>query len=376
MNKFLKVVAVAAAGLAAALLVPAQAWAACPGGVGISSCLTAGGGAVAPGAVGFGGTYWIPGAGLDVIGFVADPLVGGGTNDGGIYGTDAGTNAGFPLALSPGLSFVTDYDSGGAFFCLAWDWGSFGSDGCANGTDAMTVVLRDDQNRFALMQVAGSGALYDFDSITNGITGPQGGTGNGVPLGRAVHAVSAGDLGLSVQVDVAPLTIVSYDDQGGIRAVPGTPRLRGLVGAVSTVVATGAGGGSVSVDADSDLCWELVDAGYTATLGCLRVGGDTPSQNVINGKAGFAKGGASFSWDVTAQFDVLGFNIYQKNVSKGNERQINDGLIPISGDNDATAESYKYLAPRSDLRAWKGGFEIELVRQNGETSRSPVTIAK
>jgi len=367
MNRYLKVFAVAAAGFAIALLAPAQTWAACPGGVSFQSCLFGGGGAIAPGALGFGGTYWIAGQGLDVIGT-------GAAGDSG-FGNDAGQLAGFPVALD-GTAFVTDFGSGGAFYCLNWDWASFGSDGCANGTDTMVAVLRDDQNRFALMQVAGSGANYDFDLITNGTTGPNGGLVNGVPLGRAVHAVSSGDLGLSVQVNVAPLSIVSYDDQGGVRPLPGTPRLRGRVGAVSTVVANGAGGGSVSVDADSDLCWELVDAGYSATLGCLTVGGNTPSQNVVNGKAGFAKGGASFSWDVTAQFDVLGFNVYQKNVTKGSERKINDGLIGISGENDATAESYKYVVPRSDLRAWKGGFEIELVRSNGETSRAPVTIAK
>lgn len=372
MNRFLKVIAVAAAGFAVAWLAPAQTWAGCPAGVPIN---TFSGGFVmgeAPVGVPFagsvGGTFWISGQGNDLTG----P---GDTTPG--FGNDAGGLAGFPLDPTPFVGWLVDFIGDNSSRAAFWDFGSSGSDGCGDGVAGppLVVVARDDQNRFALMQVPPNGAAqYDFDTLTNGVPSPNGGIG--APMGRAVHATSSSDLGSTVQVTVGPLAIPSYDDQGGARAIPGTPRLRGRVGGVSSVVANGGGGGVVAVDADTDLCWELVDGSYTVTLGCLTVGGNTPSQNVVNGKAGFAKGGAAFTWDVTAQFDVLGFNVYQKNVTKGSERKINDGLIPISGENDATAESYKYVAPRSDLRAWKGGFEIELVRSNGETSRAPVTIAK
>jgi len=377
MNKFFKMVAVAAAGIAIALLAPASTWAACPGSVIITQCLTLGGGAQAdPLNTGVGGTFWIPGQGLDAIG--------PGDTSGG-FGNDAGQLAGFPIPVD-GSSWLTDFGlgSGGTgdlpgFVCFVWDWVSSGSDGCAVPGSVMAAVLRDSSGGVALMSVGdsgtASGSFYDFDTITNGGTSPQGNVGNGVLLTKALTVASSADLGGTVSVTVAPLNLISYDDQGGVRPIPGTPRLRGTVGAVSSVVSNGPGGGSVNVDADTDLCWEIVDGGYSATLGCIRVGGGTPSQNVTNGKASFAKGGANFSWDVTAQFDVLGFNIYQKN-SKGTDRKVNDGLIPVSGDNDATAEAYNYLAPRSDLRAWKGGFEIELVRQNGETSRAPVSIVR
>jgi len=368
MNRFLKVIAVVAAGFAVAWLAPVQTWAGCPASVPINN--SSGGFILGPGTVDVGGTFWIAGAGNDLTG----P---GDTTPG--FGNDAGGLAGFPVDPNFGTGWLVDFFLDNASRAFYWDFGSSGSDGCGDGVvgGALVVVARDDRNNFALMQVAPSGAAtYEFDTVNNGVPSPLGGTNSGAPMGRAVHAVSSSDLGASVQVSVAPLAITSYDDQGGARPIPGTPRLRGSVGSVSTVVANGAGGGVVAVDADSDLCWELVDGSYTATLGCVRVGGNTPSQNVVNGKAGFAKGGASFTWDVTAQFDVLGFNIYQKNVTKGSERKINDGLIGVSGENDASAESYKYLVPRNDLRAWKGGFEIELVRQNGETSRAPVTIAK
>jgi len=319
MNRFLKVIAVAAAGFAVACLVPVQTWAGCPAGVPISS--TTGGFVMAPGAVDAGGTWWITTQGNDATG----P---GDTTPG--FGNDAGSLAGFPQTPVFPDSWLVDFLADNSTRAFFWDFGSSGSDGCGDGVAGppLVVVARDDQNNFALMQVAPSGfASYDFDTVTNGVASPLGGN-NGAPMARAVHAVSSSDLGASVQVTVAALNIPSYDDQGGLRPIPGTPRLRGSVGSVSTVVANGAGGGSVSVDADSDLCWELVDGAYTATLGCLRVGGNTPSQNVVNGKAGFAKGGAAFTWDVTAQFDVLGFNVYQKNVTKGSERKINDGLIP------------------------------------------------
>lgn len=371
MNKFFRVVAVAAAGVAVALLAPTSTWAACPGAVGIYQCVFSSGGVQAdPANTGVGGTFWVPGQGLDAIG--------PGDTTGG-FGNDGGQLAGFPIPVD-GSSFITDFGIGGGILCLAWDWFSFGSDGCAAPGAVTAAVLRDSSGNFAVMQVGDSGGLYDFDSINNGGTSWQGGIGNGVTLAKAMTISSSSDLGGTVDVTVAPLNldpgVTVFDDQGGARGVPGTARLRGRQGGLDATVANGNAGGTFNVDADSTLCWELVDGGYSVTLGCREIGGNTPSQNVINGKAGFAKGGATFSWDVTAQFDVLGFNIYQKNVTKGSERKINDGLIPISGDNDATAEAYSYVAPRSDLRAWKGGFEIELVRQNGETSRAPVSIVR
>lgn len=381
MNRFLKVFAVAAAGFAVAWLAPAQTWAACPGNVTFGSCLNACGGVnVAPGTTAMGGSFWIVGAG--------NSLTGPGDLTPG-FGTDAGGLGVFPVPISPnsGESWLTDFvttDISAGYMCINWDWASSGSDGCADpiASTPMAAVVRDNLGNFAIMQVrSDGGANYDFDTMNNGGSGGLcGGVGNVANLNKAVHVQNSSDLGATVQVEILALNLVggvtTYDDQGGARPLPGTARLRGTVGGLDTVVANGPGTAIVNVDADSDVCWELVDGAYSVTLGCRSIGGNTPSQNVVNGKAGFAKGGAAFTWDVTAQFDVLGFNIYQKNVSKGNERQINDGMIPVSGDNDATAESYKYVAPRSDLRAWKGGFEIELVRQNGETSRSPVTIAK
>jgi len=373
MNKFLKVVAIAAAGVALACLASAPTWAACPGSVTVSNC-GFGGGTLRPGgnAALVGGSYWIGGQGNNLTG----P---GGLEPG--FGADAGLSAGFPLPID-GSSWVTDLGAGADFpglVCVNWDWQNPGQDGCGDpGTAApMVAVLRDDSGNFALMQVAGVANVgYDFDTISNGLPGATGGESNGVSMVKAVSVSSSSDLGGTVDVTVAALNLVSYDDLGGNRALPGTVRLRGRVGAVDTTLSSGPGGATVNVDADSDLCWELVDGSYTVLLGCRSIGGNTPSQNVINGKAGFEKGGAAFTWDVTAQFDVLGFNIYQKNVTKGTDRKVNDGLIGLSGDNDATAESYKYVASRSDLRAWKGGFDIELVRQNGETSRAPVTLTK
>jgi len=290
----------------------------------------------------------------------------------------------FTPPLDAGTAFVTDFGGGvpPGSICVTFGWDAFGIDGCGDGlSGVMAVAMRDNAGNFAIMQVGPSGATsYDFDLITNGGTGPNGGTGNGVPLQKAVSVTGSSDLGSTVDVTVAPLNlgagVAMFDDLGGARPLPGAVRLIQRAGGVDTLKSSGAGGGTVNVAADSEVCWELVDGLYHVLLGCRTIGGNTPSQNVVNGKAGFAKGGAAFTWDVTAQFDVLGFNIYQKNTSKNTDRQVNDALIPLSGDNDATAESYNYVAPRSDLRAWKGGFEIELVRQNGETSRAPVTIAK
>jgi hypothetical protein len=374
MNKFFKVVAVVAAGVALACLAPTQIWAACPGSVPFTSCQSAGGGTVrTPAGNGVGGTYWIAGTGLDAQNPLGDTAPG--------FGNDAGTSAGFPLPLD-GSMWLLDFGIP-ELACMNWDWQNPTQDGCGDGTAVtpMVVVMRDDGGKFAIMQVSPAGTAYDFDTINNGIPAPQGGTANnGVVMQKAVRVTSSSDLGTTVGATVAPLNVTQgqtrYDDLGGTRNLPGTVRLRGRQGGVTNTLGAAGAGGTFNVDADSSICWELVDAGYTVTLGCQAIGGNTPSQNVINGKAGFAKGGAAFSWDVTAQFDVLGFNIYQKNVTKGTDRKINDGLIALSGDNDATAESYNFLAPRSDLRAWKGGFEIELVRQNGETSRAPVTLTK
>ena len=73
-------------------------------------------------------------------------------------------------------------------------------------------------------------------------------------------------------------------------------------------------------------------------------------------------------------FDVLGFNVIQTNATKNTETKVNDSLIPISGMNDAQAASYEFSAGRKDLKATRGGFEIELVRTNGETSRTPAPL--
>jgi hypothetical protein len=383
MNRFFKTFAVAAAGLAIVSLSPAPAWAACPGAFQMTQCANQGGGLqLAPSATQVGGTFWMVGQGLDVIG-PGDTTAG--------FGNDAGGLAAFPIPVAefdPNRTWLTDFasDTGGVpgLVCISWDWVNPGSDGCGDATTGavLAAVLRDNQGNFAVMQVAGTGS-FDFDNINNGGPGPAfpGFCSTcGVTLRKGVTVTSATDLGTTVGVTVAALNLLPgqtlYDDAGGSRALPGTVRLIERFGGVDTVKSAGPGGTTVTVAADSNVCWELVDAGYHVTLGCRAIGGNTPSQNVINGTAGFAKGGAKFSWDVTAQFDVLGFNIYQKNVSKGVDRKINDTLIGLSGDNDATAESYNYVAPRSDLRAWKGGFEIELVRQNGETSRAPVTLKR
>lgn len=398
MKRFFKAIAVAAAGVAVALAAPVSAWAACPGNVPFSQ---AGGGIFVPaGSVDVGGTFWIAGGGIDAVG--------PGDTTGG-FGNDAGSLAGIPVnpVFGGGGDWMVDFIGDNTTRLIFWDWASSGSDGCGNGlgacvggsnpgtactvggTDclgggscslagrpAMVVVARDDHNNFAVMQVAPSGAAsYDFDTINNGGDSPFGGVGNGVTLGRAVKVNSSADVAGKVQLNVAALVLKNYDDLSGARAVPGTPRLKGVLNGAPVTVA-GGGGGAITVDPESNLCWELVDAGYTATLGCVRVGTSNASQNLANGKADFSKGGAHFSWDVTAQFDVLGFNIYQKDATKGTERKVNATLIPLSGENDATPESYTYTAARRDLRAVKGGFQIELVRQNGETIRGSVQVTR
>jgi hypothetical protein len=375
MKRVLKAFAVAAAGLAVALLSPVHAWAACPGSVPFSECLAGGGIWVNPGVTDLGGTFWIVGTG--------DDAVGPGDTTGG-FGNDAGQFALFPVP-SDGASlgsWLIDFLGDNTTRCVYFDWASFGPDGCgdgATGGPAMAAVVRDDQNSFALMQTFPEAFQYDFDQINNGGAGPFGGPNNGVTLGRAVHVLSSSSNGGSATLSVAALDLTSgvtdYDDQGGLRPIPGTPQLVGVQGGSPAVVAT-ASGGMVTVDSDTDLCWHLADGAYHPTLGCVHVGGLTPSQNITNPKAALDRGGAHFSWDVTAQFDVLGFNIYQANITKGTERKVNDTLIPISGENDAAAHSYSYDARRADLRAVRGGFDIELVRTNGQTLRVHAPVSR
>lgn len=370
MKRVLKAFAVAAAGLAVAFLAPAAAWAACPGSVFINQCL-AGGGIINPDPLGtadYGGTWWLAGLGLDAIG------PGDGTPG---FGTDAGQLAGYPITSTFDL-WLPDFNGDNTVRCMFWDWVSFGSDGCADGVAPMFAAIRNSSNQFVLMSVGGAFQTYDFDFVNNGITGPFGGTGNGIVPGRAVHAISSSDLGATVQVNVAALNLTPgqtvFDDMGGARALPGTARLRGRQGGLDQTVSPGGGGGMVTVDADSNLCWELVDVGYTVTLGCIPVGGDTPSQNVVNAKGRIEQGKAVFSWDVTAQFDVLSFNIIQTDVTKGRERVVTS--VGISGQNDATDESYRVAVGRSDIKAARSGFELELVRLNGEKSRTPITLER
>jgi hypothetical protein len=162
MNRFLKMFAVAAAGFAVAWLAPAQTWAACPGSVSFGSCLNACGGMnTAPGATAWGGSFWIPGAGNDLVG-PGDQTPG--------FGTDAGSLGVFPVPISPtgGESWLTDFvttDVSLGYLCFGWDWSSFGSDGCADPatTTPMAAVVRDNLGNFAIMQVRSDGGTnYDF----------------------------------------------------------------------------------------------------------------------------------------------------------------------------------------------------------------------
>lgn len=339
----------------AALLLPANAFANCapPADADITVC--AGGGEVLfnPGADDQGqplsGTFWMQGAGnpADDVGI-----------DSGIFTGTAGDG-----------QWMNDFGIPGSR-CLEWDWSSAGTDGCPTGAPVFAVV-RGGGNSAMVVSAAAQGAspvfFYDFSFTTNGAPAPNfGGSTNGLTLGRAVHVNNASTAAGDVTLNVAALSIPTYDELGsapgapGARPLPGTVQLRGTNG--GPVVQTGSGAKSIAVDQDSDLCWEIVDGALTVPLGCVRVGGLTPSQNVLNAKASIGRGQLNFSWEVSAQFDVLGFNVIQKNATKGTERKVNDSLIPINGMNDAQAAQYHFAATRKDLQATRGGFEIELVR--------------
>jgi hypothetical protein len=349
----------------AALLLPANAFANCAPPADADIGLCDGLGEVVFNDDGFAlplsGVFWMQGAG--------DPANDAGI-DSGIYSGLAADNQWLPDLGIPGHR------------CLAWDWSSAGTDGCPTGAPVWAIVS-DNANRSMVVSAAGAGAApvwtYDFSLTTNGPPAPIfGGATNGLQLGRAVHVSNSSTAAGDVTLNVAALAVPKYDETGaspgspGNRPYPGTVQLRGVNGA--PVVQTGEGAKVIAVDQDSVLCWEIADGALTVPLGCVRVGGNTPSQNVLNAKASIGRGQLNFSWDVSAQFDVLGFNVIQKNATKNTESKVNDSLIPISGMNDAQAASYSFSAGRKDVKATRGGFEIELVRTNGETSRTPAPL--
>jgi hypothetical protein len=351
----------------AALLLPANALANCapPADADITIC--AGGGEVllSPldpqgNPVVLQGTFWMQASGnpADDVGI-----------DSGIYSGTAADG-----------QWLNDFGIPGSR-CLEWDWSSAGTDGCPTGAPVW-VVVSSSSNTAMILSGNGAGIapvwVYDFSFTTNGGPSPNfGGTTNGVTLGRAVHVTSSsgGDfVPGDVWINVASLAIPKYDELGGTRPLPGTVQLRGTYHG-GPVVQAGFGAQLIVVDQGSDVCWEIVDGALTAPLGCVRVGGSTPSQNVLNAKTSIGRGGQLvFSWDVSAQFDVLGFNVIQKNATKNTERKVNDSLIPINGMNDAQGAHYRFAAGRNDLRAVRGGFEIEMVRTNGGTSRTPAPL--
>lgn len=341
-----------------AMLLPANALANCPNLGQQSFTLCFGGGEVilGPDSGALAGEFWMQGAGNDAI--------------------DAGIDSGIWSGATADGNWVLDFglDIPGTR-CLEWDWGAANTDGCPDGATPVWAVVTDSANAAMVVSKAGVGGagagIYDFSFSTNGSVAPNFG-GAGLALGRAVHVSSASTSVGDVTVNVAALAVPRYDETGGARALPGTAQLRGTNG--GPVVVPGAGAKAIVVDQDTDLCWEIVDGSYTATLGCVRVGGLTPSQNLQNAKATFGRGQMNFSWEVSAQFDVLGFNVIQKNASKNTEVKVNDTLIPINGMNDAQAASYSFSAGRKDLKATRGGFEIEMVRLNGETSRIPAPL--
>jgi hypothetical protein len=350
--------------VAVAMLLPANALANCanPGQATIVSCGT---GAEVIDDVYEGemfGTFWIMGSGNDA----ADTGL-----DAGVWGSP---NPSVPGVSGPDGHWLENFFIPGNR-CLTWDWSGPNTDGCP-GTGTLFMVVSDGENRAFVASMAAAGAAgqieFDMGRVTNGAPGPVFGGAAGLTLGRAVHVISSSTSAGDVTVDVAALAVPVYDETGGARALPGSVRLRGNNG--GTVDQAGPGTHSIVVDQDSDLCWQIVDGSKTATVGCVRVGGLTPSQQLQNAKAALGRGQINFSWDVSAQFDVLGFNIIQKNASKGTERKVNTALIPISGMNDAQAASYRFSVGRNELRATRGGFEIELVRLNGETSRTPAPL--
>jgi hypothetical protein len=359
-----RTVAILAAGLALAPLAPGSARAACATSVPFGQCVIGGGAIILRDAASpTGGTFWVPGSGADALG-PGDTAPG--------FGDDAGLLAGFPLPSDPYLSFLGDFLGDGATRCLYWDWSSPGSDGCADGvTEPMAVVVREGRNNLALLQVGPRDGTYDFDAITNGGPSPFGGEFNGVTTSPAVHAFPIGGRPpYTLLMSVEPLAIVSYDDQGGAREVPGTPRLTGLRQGARQVVAEGGGSATVEVDAESDLCWELADGPYSVLLGC-EVVPRHPPQHVLNARASIVDGQVIFTWEVSAQVDVLGFNIVQRNESGDWAQFVNQTLIPRSGANDWAPASYRYVARWRDLRARRSFFEINLRpgEGSGESTR-------
>jgi hypothetical protein len=266
------------------------------------------------------------------------------------------------------LNWILDFGLG-ATRCIGLDWNDARADGCPSTSTPLWIVVSDSFNNAMVAsiagQVAGNEVTFDLSFVTNG--GP-GDFGPGTNPGRAVQVLSSSTAAGKVTVNFAPLAVPNYGDT--VRPLPGTQRMRGTNNALP-VTSTGT---SIVVDQNTDVCWEIVDAALTVPIGCVHVGGLTPSQNLQNAKATLGKGQLNFSWDVSAQFDVLGFNVIQKNLSKGTERTVNSTLIPINGMNDAQAATYKFSAGRNDLQATRGGFEIEMVRVNGETSRTPAPL--
>lgn len=304
------------------------------------------------------GTAWIQGAG----------------NPAQFTGIDTGPDNATGLGGSQAdFNWIQDIAGDPQTRCIVVDWGDARMDGCPTSSSTPVWVVVSDSFNHAmavsvLPTVTPEGLLFDLATVSNGTSGIF---GVGLAVGRAVHVDTASTSVSSVSVNVAALSLPVYSETGS-RTLPGV-QLRGKNSGLDTIQA-GSGAHSIVVDKDSDLCWDVVDAGFTAPLGCVRIGGLTPSQNLQNAKATLGKGQVNFSWDVSAQFDVLGFNIIQKNATKGTERAVNSTLIPISGMNDAQAASYKFSAGRNDLQATRGGFEIEMVRTNGETSRTPVPL--
>jgi hypothetical protein len=344
----------------AALIFPANAFANCapPASAGLTLC--AGGGEIiydAATAGALSGTFWMQGAGNPAI--------------------DTGIDSGIFTGAGADGQWLNDFGIPNSR-CTEWDWGSAGTDGCPDGTTPVWAVVTDSANRSIVMSRAGdatqSPTNYDFSFINNGGAAPNfGGSANGLTLGRAVSVTSSSTAGSLVTLNIAALAVPKFDELNGTRPYPGTQRVSGLSGGLP-VSQSGTGAHSLAVDKDSNVCWEIVDGALTVQLGCVRVGGLTPSQNVLNAKASIGRGQLNFSWEVSAQFDVLGFNVIQKNATKNTERKVNDSLIPINGMNDAQAAQYHFSATRKDLQATRGGFEIELVRTNGETSRTPAPL--
>lgn len=348
-----------------ALLLPANVFAVCPPTANQTFDLCSGGGEITYSSADAGfldGKFWIQGQGTDTLG----------------TGIDSGAWTGHPSTGTSGAdgNWITDFGLPDSR-CLGFDWGSAGTDGCPDGSGVLWVTVFDGKNRGFMASVDGGLAnatrIYDFSAIINGGVSPNfGSTTAGLTLGRAVSVATSSTISGKVSLNVSALAQPNYSETGS-RTRPGTVRLHGINNALD-VLQTGSGAQSILVDPNTDVCWETLDGGIVGVLGCVHTGGLTPSQNVQNAKVTPGRGELIFSWEVSAQFDVLGFNVIQKNVSKNTERTVNDTLIPINGQNDAQAASYNFSAGRKDLQATRGGFEIELVRTNGETSRTPAPL--